>query len=174
MLAATSLLASYYKAFVFSLETLNFYAHFLSRRTKFTAFTDGIDTIFTNLAQQDLFLCKVPKIAFGLQQCCRFGTKNLRLVEVVPDPHFSSLPCYWSIILIDSSCECFQLILSEADCRAVKYKLLCWQINKNYEKERGRRRQLSCQGVQILHQCICFQGECLSMPQQSSEIHLSY
>jgi len=30
---------------------------------------------------------------------------------------------------------------SEADQRAVKYKLLCWQINGNYRKERGGRKQ---------------------------------
>lgn len=76
MLAYTSSVPHYYKVFVGFLEMLNIYAHFLSRRTKFTAFTDVIATTFTNLAEQDLFLCKVPKIAFGLQQHCKFGTKS--------------------------------------------------------------------------------------------------
>lgn len=66
----------YYKVFVFSLEMLNFYAYFLSTRTTFPAFTDVIVIIFPNLAEQDPFLCKTPKIAFRLQQCCKFGTKS--------------------------------------------------------------------------------------------------
>lgn len=119
---------------------LNFCAHFLSRRTKFTAFTDVIVTIVTNLAEQDLFLCKVPKIAFGLQQCCKFGTKSKAsgsctwplslIVALLLDHH----PYWWftPVLLAD---------FSEADQRAVKYKLLCWQINGNYGEERGGRKQ---------------------------------
>lgn len=126
----------YYKVFVFSLEMLNFYAHFLCRRTEFTASTDVIVTIFTSLAEQDLFLFKVPKIAFRLQQGCKFRTKS-KASGVVPDLHFSSLPHYWNIILTNISHECSYLVLSAADQRAVKYKLHYWQINGNYGKERG-------------------------------------
>lgn len=67
--------ASLLQRFVFYLEMLNFYVHFLSGRTTFTTFTDVIVTIFTNRAEQNIFLYKVPKIALGLQHCCWFGEK---------------------------------------------------------------------------------------------------
>lgn len=153
---------------------LNFYAHFLSRRTKFTAFTDVIVTIFTNLAEQDLFLCKVPKIAFGLQQRYKFGTKSKAsgscawcpslIVAVLLDHHL-----YW----------CFTWVLladfSEADQKAVKCKLLCWQIKMGTMEKRGVGESNSEQPRwPVLHQGSWHWGGRLSMPQQRSEIQLSY